>query len=61
MKATGIKNHGRRMAIRIRAPAILEAVIVNILAESPSRLSMVSISLENRFIIRPRGWVDKAS
>ena len=46
------------MEIRMIAPTIWPRVDMNIRSASPRRLSMVSISLENRFMIRPKGWVD---
>jgi hypothetical protein len=59
MLATAIKNHGRRILIKITAPMMLESVLQNIRRASPSMLSSVSTSLANRFMIRPSGVVSK--
>jgi hypothetical protein len=74
--ATAIRNHGRRIEIKMIAPKILDEVLSNVRKESAkqksvqvtrpghvsgvepaSTLSIVSTSLENRFMIRPSGYV----
>ena len=74
--ATAIRNHGRRIEIKMTAPIIPDEVLSNVRKASvkqkvntefpPSHvnevkpasiLSIVSISLENRFMIRPSGYV----
>ena len=47
------------MAIKIMAPNMLDRVPNSIRTESPSKLSIVSISFEKRFMMRPRGVVSK--
>lgn len=59
MTATATKNQGMMTAISTNAPITFESVIRNIRIESETVLSMVSMSLENLFIIRPRGVVSK--
>jgi hypothetical protein len=73
---TAIRNHGRRIEIKMIAPTVVDEVLRNVRKESAklkseqmsrpgqvnevepaSMLSIVSISLENRFIIRPSGYV----
>jgi DNA-binding Lrp family transcriptional regulator len=46
-------------AINTNAPMTFEAVIKNIRIESETVLSIVSMSSENLFMIRPRGVVSK--
>jgi hypothetical protein len=77
--ATAMRNHGRRIEIRMIAPIILVEVLSNVRKESvkqksgqsarmtrsghmndvepASVLSIVSMSLENRFMIRPSGYI----
>jgi len=74
--ATTIRNHGRRIEIKMIAPIILDEMLSNMRKESAKQksaqmtrpghmnqvepasvLSIVSISLENRFMIRPSGFV----
>ncbi len=50
-----MRNHGRTMAISMMAPRIVPKVAQNMRMASPSVLSMVSMSFEKRFMIRPRG------
>ena len=57
--ATAIRNQGTITAINTNDPRTFENVIRNIRIESETVLSMVSMSLENLFIIRPRGVVSK--
>jgi len=59
MTATAIKNQGMMTAMNTNAPIRFENVIKNNRMESLSVLSMVSISLENLFVILPRGVVSK--
>ena len=56
---TATKNHGIMIAINTKPPLMFAVDIKNIRNESDAVLSMVSISLENLFMIRPRGVVSK--
>jgi hypothetical protein len=74
--ATAIRNHGRRIEIKMIAPMILDDVLSSVRKESAKQksaqmtrpgymnevepasiLSILSMSLENRFMIRPSGFV----
>jgi len=57
--ATAIKNQGMMIAINTNEPTMFANVIKNIRIESATVLSMVSMSLANLFMIRPRGVVSK--
>ena len=57
--ATAIKNQGMMIAINTNDPTMFAKVIKNIRIESAMVLSIVSMSLANLFMIRPRGVVSK--
>jgi len=55
--APTIRKSGKMIEIKMKAPIILDERPRNVRKESASTLSIVSISLENRFMIRPSGVV----
>ena len=56
---TATKNHGITVAINTKDPVMFAVDSKNIRNASDTVLSIVSMSLENLFMIRPRGVVSK--